>query len=82
MNERIIYERLLSEYSDKCVISAIHKLYLLELFDQVYVFENGCLMESGPFRELIAAGGKLASMWNNYQVTQNGVDVIEDVSYS
>jgi len=79
MNERIIYERLLSEYSDKCVISAIHKLYLLELFDQVYVFENGCLMESGPFRELIAAGGKLASMWNNYQVTQNGVDVIEDV---
>ena len=82
MNERIIYEKLLAEYSDKCVISAIHKLHLLELFDKVYVFEDGCLMESGPFRQLITEGGKLASMWNNYQVTQNDVVAIEDVSHS
>jgi ABC-type multidrug transport system fused ATPase/permease subunit len=82
MNERIIYETLLAEYVDKCVVSAIHKLHLLELFDHVYVFENGCLIEGGSFRELIAEGGRLASMWSNYQVTQNDIVVIENVSYS
>jgi ABC-type multidrug transport system fused ATPase/permease subunit len=82
VNERIIYERLISEYSDKCVVSAIHKLHLLELFDKVYVFEDGCLIESGSFRQLVNEGGKLASMWNNYQVTQNDLVATEDVSYS
>ncbi|HEY9676470.1 MAG TPA: ABC transporter ATP-binding protein [Drouetiella sp.] len=67
-NERRIYEGVLDTFKDKCVVSSIHKLHLLEMFDNIYVFDNGKLVESGSFSELIAKGGHLAGMWKNYQV--------------
>lgn len=67
-NERVIYNNLLGEFSkDRCVISTIHKLHLLEMFDVVYVLDNGKLVEVGSFTDLIAADGKLAELWKNYQ---------------
>lgn len=70
-NERLIYEKVLSEFSNKCVISAIHKLHLLEMFDSIYVFEDGRIVEKGSFDELIARNGKLARMWRNYKASEN-----------
>lgn len=66
-NERVIYNNLFADFRDRCVISTIHKLHLLELFDVVYVLDDGKLVEVGSFNELIASGGKLASMWESYQ---------------
>jgi ATP-binding cassette, subfamily B, bacterial len=40
-NERLIYAALFKTFSDKCIVSAIHGLHLVNLFDAVYVFENG-----------------------------------------
>lgn len=67
LNERIIYANLLDESRDKCVISSIHKLHLLEMFDEIYVFADGKLIERGSFTELLAENGELAKMWKNYQ---------------
>ncbi len=68
-NERIIYTTLLESNRDKLLISAVHKLHLLELFDFICVFHNGRLLEMGTFRELLAKGGLLAEVWQNYQTT-------------
>lgn len=69
LNERIIYGNLLATYASKCIVSSIHKLHLLEMFDHIYVFSNGTLVEHGSFQSLIDQRGKLATMWRNYQST-------------
>jgi ATP-binding cassette, subfamily B, bacterial len=70
-NERQIYEAVLKTFADKCIVSSIHKLHLLEMFDVIYVFDDGKIVESGTFTELTASGGRLAEMWRNYQVSDN-----------
>lgn len=67
-NERLIYQRILAAFRDKCVVSTIHRLHLLELFDEVYVFEEGRIVERGSFQELQSGTGLLASMWKHYQL--------------
>jgi len=47
-NERLIYRAILDEFQDQCVISALHKHYLLDLFDEVVVFEEGRITWAGP----------------------------------
>lgn len=66
-NERLIYNNLLSHFRSKCLVSSIHKLHLLDLFDEVYVFDNGCVVEQGSFEQLLQRKGKLAELWRNYQ---------------
>jgi ABC-type multidrug transport system fused ATPase/permease subunit len=50
-NEKIIYENLLEQFSDRCVLSALHKFHLLPLFDEVLVFDDGKLTYAGPIEE-------------------------------
>ena len=48
VNERLIYEAILREFRDVCVVSALHKFHLLELFDEVVVFRDGRIVQAGP----------------------------------
>ncbi len=66
-NEFKIYKNLFKHFSDKCVISSIHKLHLLNLFDIVYVLDKGELVEQGSFAELIKKNGVLKKQWDNYE---------------
>src|SRR5262249_36539029 len=66
-NERAIYNNVLTRFRDRCLISTVHKLHLLELFDIVYVLDNGKVVEAGTFKQLIEADGKLAHLWRSYQ---------------
>jgi ABC-type multidrug transport system fused ATPase/permease subunit len=65
-NELKIYRNLLERFADKCIVSSIHKLHLLELFEEVYVFDQGKLVQHGKFRDLIAAEGRLKTLWDAY----------------
>jgi ATP-binding cassette, subfamily B, bacterial len=67
-NERMIYGGLLQQYKERCVVSAIHKLHLLEMFDVIYVLENGRVVAHGDFKTLTADGGALAAAWEAYQM--------------
>lgn len=67
VNERKIYEQLFRFFNGRCVISAIHKLHLLPMFDEVYVFSDGALEEKGTFETLLAKGGRLHAMWQIYK---------------
>lgn len=42
-NEAGIYKNIFEFYKDKTIISSVHKLYLLEMFDKIYKMEGGCL---------------------------------------
>ena len=65
-NEKKIYQRLISSFRDKCIVSSVHKLHLAEMFDMIYVFQDGKIVERGNFNSLLAEGGLFASMWQTY----------------
>lgn len=75
-NERLIYTNVLRRFKDKCLVSSIHKLHLLDLFDRIYVLEGGKVIESGTFHELLKRNGVLARMWTHYQVGSGGEDIV------
>ena len=62
-NERLIYEGLLKEFRQLCVLSAIHKFNLLHLFDEVLVFAHGHLVERGTVEQLLARNGEFSRLW-------------------
>ncbi len=62
-NERHIYENLFQRFQDRCVVSSLHKLYLLPMFDEAYVFNNGAVVAHGTPQELLREGGVLHDLW-------------------
>jgi ABC-type multidrug transport system fused ATPase/permease subunit len=63
-----IYERLFKAFSDKVVISSIHRLHLLENFDYIYILDKGKIIDQGSFHQLLADSDVFKSMWSH----QNG----------
>ncbi len=70
-NELAIYENIFQEYPEKCIISAIHRIHLLPLFDIIYVFDRGKIIESGSLEELIQRKWKFFDLWEKYTKTHN-----------
>lgn len=63
--EAAVYDNLFLHFQDACIVSSIHRLHLLERFDEVLVMHQGRLVAQGPqtllaamspdFRQLMAA---------------------------
>ena len=65
-NEIKIYRNLFKKFSDRCIVSSIHKLHLLPMFDDAYVIADGRVVEHGPVRKLLKGPGVLARLWKKY----------------
>lgn len=65
-NELTIYRNMMERFSDRCVVSSIHKLHLIEFFDEVYVIDRGRVVEHGSPKELMKGEGVLARLWRAY----------------
>ncbi len=65
-NERIIYENIFKEFSDKTIFSAIHRLHLLRMFDFIYFFQSGKVVAKGTFEEMLNEE-KFKVLWKNYE---------------
>ncbi|CAN5504162.1 ABC transporter ATP-binding protein [soil metagenome] len=50
--ESIVYANLFEAFADACVISSIHRLHLLDRFDEVILMEKGRVIDQGPASEL------------------------------
>jgi ABC-type transport system involved in cytochrome bd biosynthesis fused ATPase/permease subunit len=46
--EAIVYDNLFAAFADACIVSSMHRLNLLERFDEVLVMQNGRLVAQGP----------------------------------
>lgn len=68
-NEMHIYENIFKEFKDKAVISSIHRLHLLPLFDRIYVFSRGKVVTSGSFKELLKNSPDFQEIWDKYNST-------------
>ena len=65
-NEMRIYRNLFKKFADRCIVSSIHKLHLLPMFDEAYVIADGRVVEHGPVRKLLKGPGVLARLWKKY----------------
>jgi ABC-type bacteriocin/lantibiotic exporter with double-glycine peptidase domain len=47
-----LYKNLFETFSEKAIISSLHRLHLLPLFDYIYILKNGRVIDEGSFEEL------------------------------
>ena len=61
--ENKIYEKIFYEYRDKSILASIHKLNLLKFFDRIIILEDGKIVDTGSFEELLGRNKKFKSDW-------------------
>jgi ATP-binding cassette, subfamily B, bacterial len=63
--EALIYEGLFRAFSDKAIISSIHRLHLLPRFDYVYVLDQGRIAAEGAFDEILHNSPLFQDLWRH-----------------
>ncbi|MFH1212353.1 MAG: ABC transporter ATP-binding protein [Candidatus Woesearchaeota archaeon] len=74
-NEMQIYSNIFARYPKKTIISSIHRLHLLPLFDTIYFFQNGKIIASGTFRQLLKNNKQFKDLWKKYHRQQKQGDL-------
>ena len=62
-----IYEKLFEECKDKAVISSLHRLYLLNYFDYIYVLQAGRIVAEGSFESLKKTSSVFLDLWKHQE---------------
>ncbi|OGI82946.1 hypothetical protein A3G53_02445 [Candidatus Nomurabacteria bacterium RIFCSPLOWO2_12_FULL_44_11] len=70
-NELKIYENIFSSLPDKTIISSIHRLHLLSLFDDIFFFKDGKIVARGNLEQLKEKSKDFKKLWAKYIKTQN-----------
>ncbi len=70
-NELKIYENIFSSLPDKTIISSIHRLHLLSLFDDIFFFKDGKIVARGNLEQLKTKSKDFKKLWAKYIKTQN-----------
>lgn len=73
ISEQAIMDTIFNYVKNRCVIMVAHRLSTIRNCDKIFIFEKGCLVESGNHRELLAKKGKYYSLWE----AQNRPDAIK-----
>lgn len=61
--EMDVYRKTFEGFKGRTIISTIHRLHLLPLFDTIYLFEEGRIIASGTLGELIANSPEFRELW-------------------
>ncbi|MCC7356097.1 MAG: ABC transporter ATP-binding protein [Candidatus Doudnabacteria bacterium] len=64
--EMRVYQNIFREFVGKTIVSSIHRLHLLPMFDEVFYFEKGRLVASGSFEELLRKCPAFRQLWDAY----------------
>lgn len=73
-NERAIYEGMFKHFQDRCIVSSVHKLHLLPMFDHAYVFRDGQIISEGTPDKLLNEGGVLHELWMRERRAERRID--------
>lgn len=70
-NELRIYENIFTSLPNKTIISSIHRLHLLSLFDDIFFFKDGKIVARGNLEQLKEKSKDFKKLWAKYIKTQN-----------
>ena len=65
ITERRIYENVFAAFQDRCVVSALHGLHLLPMFDEIYLLDRGRVVAHGSFDKLLTSSPLFQDMWRH-----------------
>ena len=71
--EMQVYQNIFTEFKDKLVISTVHRLHLLPLFDRIYYFEKGRIIGFGALQELLRSHPQFQEMYSKSMQVQQVV---------
>ncbi|MEK7588505.1 MAG: ABC transporter ATP-binding protein [Patescibacteria group bacterium] len=73
-NELKIYQNIFNVFPNKTLISSIHRLHLLSLFDSIYFLKDGKIIAKGTFEELKQNSPEFKELWERYINTRDGLN--------
>lgn len=63
-----IYHQLFQEFSDKVIVSSLHRLHLLKHFDYIYVMEKGDIVAEGKLESLLQGSEHFKELWKHQEI--------------
>jgi ATP-binding cassette subfamily B protein len=63
VTEMTVYQNIFTGCNGKTIISTIHRLHLLPLFDRIHMFEGGRIIASGTLSELLSSSRAFQALW-------------------
>ncbi|MFW5704089.1 MAG: ABC transporter ATP-binding protein [Patescibacteria group bacterium] len=66
--ERDVVTRIINEYPDQTMIYITHKYSLLNYFSHILVMNDGRIIESGSFKDLLSKGGLFKDLYEASQM--------------
>ncbi|MCU0381446.1 MAG: ABC transporter ATP-binding protein/permease [Chitinophagaceae bacterium] len=60
-----IYEELFREFSNKAMVSSLHRLHLLRYFDYIYVMDKGRVVAEGSLQALLKDSPVFHELWEH-----------------
>jgi len=70
-NELKIYQNIFTAFPDKAILSSIHRLHLLSLFDTIYLFKDGKIIAFGTLNGLLDSSEEFRTLWQKYHESGN-----------
>jgi ABC-type multidrug transport system fused ATPase/permease subunit len=70
--ESRIYDNLLAEFPNACIVSSIHRLHLLNRFDTIVWMAGGKVTDAGSLAELLSRQQNFRTLWQNYTGSRPG----------
>jgi ABC-type multidrug transport system fused ATPase/permease subunit len=62
-----IYQNIFQHFKNKTILASIHKINLLKYFDRIIMFQDGKIIASGTFDELLKTNQKFKNDWDEYR---------------
>ena len=73
LTEMRVYQNIFRGFEKKTILSSIHRLHLLPLFDRICMFSGGKIIATGSLDELLGSCPQFASLWETMRnVTESG----------
>ncbi len=63
LTEQTVYQNILNAFSKETIVSTVHGLHLLPLFDVTYVFDEGRIVGKGTVTELLQTCPQFIKLW-------------------
>jgi ABC-type multidrug transport system fused ATPase/permease subunit len=66
--ELLIYQELIRAFQNKVMVSSLHRLHLLPLFDYIYVLDKGRIVGEGDFKYLRENNEHFIALWKHQEM--------------
>jgi ATP-binding cassette subfamily B protein len=76
--EARVYSALFEAFPDACIVSSVHRLNLLDRFDEVLVMRDGRLVAQGSVAALNASSVEFQQLMAAYNKTVSATDEAQD----